>query len=57
MAVMLSGEMTEFRNSCIDPIVYRAGDVAREDAETAHGWRNTGNGPAVILVSHVVPRS
>ena len=28
-----------------------------EDAQTAHGWRNTGNGPAVILVSHVVPRS
>jgi quercetin dioxygenase-like cupin family protein len=57
MALVLSGEMTEFRNTCLDPIVYRAGDVAREDAQTAHGWRNETRYPAVILVTHVVPRS
>ena len=56
MALVVSGEATEIRNTCMDPIVYRAGDVALEDAGTAHGWRNDGDVPAVILVSHVVTR-
>jgi quercetin dioxygenase-like cupin family protein len=57
MALIVSGEMTEIRNSCLDPIRYRAGDVAIEDAQTAHGWRNDGDEPAVVLVTHVVPRN
>lgn len=57
MAILLSGTMTEFRNTCLDPIVHHAGDVTREDADTAHGWRNLSDQPAVILVSHVVVRS
>ncbi len=57
MALVVSGELTEIRNSCLDPIRYRAGDVAREDAGTAHGWRNESDEPAVLLVAHVVPRS
>lgn len=56
MALLVSGEMVELRNTCLDPIVYRAGDVAREDAETAHSWRNETTEPAVILVAHVVVR-
>jgi len=56
MAVIVSGEMVELRNTCLDPITYRAGDVAREDVQTAHSWRNEGDTPAVILVSHVVTR-
>jgi quercetin dioxygenase-like cupin family protein len=48
--------MVELRNSCLDPLTYRAGDIAREDVNTAHSWRNEGDGPAVILVSHVVTR-
>ena len=55
-AVIVSGEMVELRNTCLDPLTYRAGDVAREDVNTAHSWRNEGDGPAVILVSHVVTR-
>lgn len=54
MAILVSGEMTEIRNSCMDPIHYRAGDVGLEDTQTAHGWRNDGDVPAVVLVSHVV---
>ncbi len=57
MALIVSGEATEIRNSCMDPIPYRAGDVAMEDAQTAHGWRNDGDVPTVIIVAHVVPRS
>ncbi len=54
MALLVSGEMVELRNSCLDPIIYRAGDVAREDAATAHSWRNETDTPAIVLVSHVV---
>lgn len=56
MAMIVSGEVTEFRNTCLDALVYRAGDIAREDIGTAHGWRNESGGEAVILVWHVVPR-
>lgn len=56
VAIIVSGRMTEFRNSCLDPIRYVAGDIAIEDAQTAHGWRNESDEPAVVLVSHVVAR-
>ncbi len=56
MALLVSGEMVELRNSCLDPITYRAGDVAIEDAATAHSWRNESDEVAVVLVSHVVAR-
>lgn len=55
-AVLVSGTMVELRNTCLDPLTYRAGDIAREDVNTAHSWRNEGSEPAVILVSHVVTR-
>ncbi|MDX2274762.1 MAG: cupin domain-containing protein [Hyphomonadaceae bacterium] len=53
-AVLLSGEATELRNTCLDPMVYSAGDMALEDAATAHSWRNDGTEPVVVLVAHVV---
>lgn len=56
MAILLSGEMTEYRNDCLDAIVHHPGDVAREDANTSHGWRNLSDRTAVVLVSHIVPR-
>ena len=56
MALLATGEMVELRNTCLDPIAYRAGDIAREDAETAHSWRNESDSVAVVLVSHVVAR-
>jgi quercetin dioxygenase-like cupin family protein len=56
MALLVSGEMVELRNTCLDPIIYRAGDVAIEDAATAHSWRNESDAVAVVLVSHVVAR-
>lgn len=54
MALMISGEMVETRNSCLDRMTYRAGDVAREDAATAHSWRNESDAPAVVLTAHVL---
>lgn len=55
-AVIAAGEMVELRNTCHDPLTYRAGDVAMEDAGTAHSWRNESDAEAVVLVSHVVAR-
>ena len=54
--VVVRGEMTEFRNSCLDLITYRAGDIAIEDAGTQHGWRNDSDQTAVVLVVHEAPR-
>jgi len=54
MALMISGEMVETRNTCLDRMTYRAGDVAREDAGTAHSWRNESDEAAVVLVAHVL---
>jgi quercetin dioxygenase-like cupin family protein len=56
MALIASGQATERRNSCLDDMIYRAGDVALEDASTAHSWRNDGDEPAVFLVAHVIAR-
>jgi quercetin dioxygenase-like cupin family protein len=56
VAVLVAGEMIELRNTCLDPITYRAGDVALEDEDTAHAWRNESSEPAIVLVSHVVSR-
>lgn len=56
MALVTTGEMVELRNTCLDPIVYRPGDIAIEDAETAHSWRNESGEIAVVLVAHVVAR-
>jgi quercetin dioxygenase-like cupin family protein len=57
MALLVAGEMTELRNTCLDPLIYRAGDVAIEDVDTAHSWRNDGAVAAVILVSHIVAQN
>lgn len=54
MALVVSGEMVETRNSCLDRMTYRAGDVAREDAATAHSWRNESNEPAIVLTAQVL---
>ena len=56
MAMIVSGEATEIRSSCMGMIRYRAGDVAIEEIGMSHGWRNNGDVPAVVLVVHVVAR-
>lgn len=55
-ALIVSGDPTEYRSDCMDPIRYHAGDIAREDAATAHGWRNESDREAVVITAHVVPR-
>ena len=57
MALVVSGELIETRNTCLDRLTYRAGDVAREDGQTMHSWRNESELPAIVLVAHVAPAS
>lgn len=48
-----SGTVTEYRSSCLVPIVHQAGDVAREAGGISHWWKNTGKTVAVLYSSDV----
>lgn len=48
-----SGTMTEYRSSCLVPIVHHAGDVAHESGGISHRWKNTGKTVAVLYSSDV----
>lgn len=55
MGMVLSGQMTEYRNTCLDGLIYRPGDVVREAPDTQHYWRNEGRVEAVMLGVSVLP--
>jgi len=46
---VVSGTITEFRSTCKEPIVHRGGELAVENHEVSHWWKNTGNEPVVII--------
>lgn len=48
-----SGTVTEYRSSCLVPIVHRAGDVAHEAGGISHWWKNTGKTVAILYSSDV----
>ena len=54
-ALIVSGEINEYRSDCSVALRYRVGDIAREDQATAHYWRNESGETAVILVTDVLP--
>ena len=49
----VSGQITEYRSSCLAPIVHKAGDIAHESDGISHYWVNHGKVPAVLLSSDV----
>ena len=53
LLMTVSGEVTEYRNSCAVGIVHKAGDVTAEKKGTSHWWKNTGKTPAVILAADI----
>lgn len=53
LIITLSGEITEYRSTCAEPITHRAGEVAREVRGTSHYWVNNGREPAVLLSADV----
>lgn len=56
LIITVTGEMTEYRSSCAQPIVHHAGEVSREADGISHWWRNNGNVEAVLLSADVKAR-
>lgn len=54
IAIVLSGDLVEYRNNCLDPIHHDAGDMVREVVGLSHGWRNESDQPAVILATDIL---
>jgi quercetin dioxygenase-like cupin family protein len=50
---VLEGEIVEYRNNCVDPIVHKAGEVAREARGTSHWWKNLTDKIVVLLISDI----
>jgi quercetin dioxygenase-like cupin family protein len=48
-----SGTVTEYRSSCLVPIVHHAGEVAHEAGGISHWWKNTGKTVAIFFSSDV----
>jgi quercetin dioxygenase-like cupin family protein len=46
---IISGSITEYRNSCAVPIEHAAGDVTAEFGPIAHWWKNNTKHPTVLI--------
>lgn len=53
LILTVSGEITEHRSTCAQPIVHKTGDLAREVKGTTHYWINHGKVPAVLYSADV----
>ena len=51
---ILSGSIVEYRNTCSEPIVHKAGEVSRETHETQHWWKNISNEPVELLSTDIL---
>lgn len=56
LIIVVTGEVTEYRSSCADPIVHRAGEVASESGGISHWWKNTGSVVSELLSADVKAR-
>lgn len=52
---VVKGEVTEYASTCSVPIVHKTGDSTPELHSTAHWWKNTGKGTAVLLSADLLP--
>lgn len=46
---ILEGEIHEHASNCAGPIVHKAGDVAIENREVSHWWKNMSSAPVTLL--------
>jgi quercetin dioxygenase-like cupin family protein len=46
---VVAGEIFEHASNCAQPILHKAGEVARETHATSHWWKNEGTTPVVLL--------
>jgi quercetin dioxygenase-like cupin family protein len=52
---VVSGAITEYRSTCTVPIEHHAGDIAVEQGDLAHWWKNNTGKEAVLISSDIVP--
>lgn len=52
---IISGSITEYRNSCAVPIEHGAGDVTAEFGPIAHWWKNNTKQPTVLISADILP--
>ena len=52
---VLSGQVTEYRSTCSEPILHREGEVVPEQGPTSHWWRNNSRRRAVLLSADILP--
>jgi quercetin dioxygenase-like cupin family protein len=52
---IISGSITEYRNSCSVPIEHGAGDVTAEFGAIAHWWKNNTKQPTVLISADILP--
>jgi quercetin dioxygenase-like cupin family protein len=52
---VVSGEVTEYRSTCAEPILHREGEVVAEQGETSHWWRNDSDRDAVLISADLLP--
>lgn len=43
------GTITEYKSTCAVPLIHKAGELAVENHEVSHWWKNTGSEPCVVL--------
>lgn len=53
LLMTLSGQITEYRNTCAVGIDHKAGDVTAEQKGVSHYWKNNGKTPAVIIAADI----
>jgi quercetin dioxygenase-like cupin family protein len=46
---IVQGSITEYRSTCQDPLVHKAGDAIPENHLVSHWWKNTGDETAIVL--------
>ena len=52
---IVTGEVTEYRSTCVVPITHRSGEVVAEQGETSHWWRNNSRNRAVLISADIPP--
>ncbi|HEV2569678.1 cupin domain-containing protein [Sphingomonas sp.] len=53
LILTVSGTIKEYRSTCAQPIVHKAGDLTREAEGISHYWVNEGKVPAVLYSADV----
>lgn len=54
LIMVKEGEIQEFSSKCSEPILHKAGDIAREFAGTKHHWKNSSGKKVELMIADIV---